>query len=258
MELFPHVPVATSSQLRSLLDRLAEQSLPNLGSREAAPPAMLMRPFENREDVVGASAQRAAAARGMRFIDESNIDDIDLDYIGPNDYVFLTLRHTPEIEKAMAAAYNIRTDQQLNAMFVNDPLSGFGGLPTNGQSEASAFEGSEEAQRWWARLQKQLKAGGGMTRFDIPDQAGMVGPGVFGFYQKAGIPLVMDVSNVDVTPPSFVINRSSVVSMVGPEHLNELRALRQQRLEGGQKDPNPPQPDLTVSDGLMSFKAPRA
>ena len=198
-----------------------------------------MRPFENREDVVGASAQRAAAARGMRFIDESNIDAIPLNEIGPNDYVFLALRHTPEIEKAMAAAYNIRVDRELNARFSNDPLNGFGRLPTSGQSEASAFDGSEEAQQWGVRLQKQLKAGGGMTRFDIPDQAGMVGPGVFGFCEKAGIPLVMDVSNIDVTPPSFVVNRSAIVSMVGPGQLNELRALRQRRLEGGSQDPNP-------------------
>ena len=35
MNVFPHVPVATSSQLRSLLDRLAEKALPSPGAREA-------------------------------------------------------------------------------------------------------------------------------------------------------------------------------------------------------------------------------
>ena len=262
MSLISSLPHLSTSQIQSLLIKTAAAFV-SIAKGEAGNYAQplglttLLRPHANREDVVGASAQSLANTHGMRFIDDSNIDSIPLDEIGPNDFVFLALRCTPEINVAMNAACKIWTDRELSAQFCNDPLNGFGRLPTSGQSIASAFEGSEETQKWGERLEKLLKAGGSMTRVDIADQSDMVGPGMVFFYKDAGLPLTLDVSNPDVRLPLYVKNYGRVLSTVSAENLLALREARQSRMEGGQKDPNP-QPDLTVSDVSTSFKSPRA
>lgn len=149
----------------------------------------------NASDPAREAAMSTASNRGMRFIDNDNIDQISYEDIGPNDFVYLHTR-VHEKHKSVDDVYRyISGDQFDGGGNLENKLKALDNIIKNEKFHASSGGTmSPEMGAIRDRLLKQAKAGASMTRFDVDREGVILGPGITRYHENMGCALVVEMS----------------------------------------------------------------